>query len=82
MTNCKETATPMNINEKMRLEDGTKMANAKLFRSLVGGLIYLTHTRSDIAFLVGVVSRFMHNPTKHHFGVAKRILCYISGTIN
>ena len=71
MLNCKETATPMNINEKLRLEDGTKMVNAKLFKSLVGGLIYLTHTRSDITFSIGVVTRFMHNPTKHHFGAAK-----------
>ena len=47
----------------------------------MGGLIYLTHTRPDIAFSVGVVSRFMHFPSKHHFGAAKRILRYVAGTI-
>ena len=45
---------------------------------MVGGLIYLTHTRPDIAFSIGVVSRFMHSPSKHHLGVVKRILRYIA----
>ncbi|XP_073033839.1 secreted RxLR effector protein 161-like [Primulina eburnea] len=49
---------------------------------MVGGLIYLTHTRPDIAFSVGVISRFMHSPSKHHLGVAKRVIRYIVGTID
>ncbi|KAL4179185.1 hypothetical protein AMTRI_Chr13g118800 [Amborella trichopoda] len=70
----------MNANEKLRLEDGTERVDAKCFRSLVGGLIYLTHTRPDIMFVISHVSRLMHNPTKHHVGAAKRILRYICGT--
>ncbi|XP_057785127.1 uncharacterized mitochondrial protein AtMg00810-like [Salvia miltiorrhiza] len=80
MANCKATATPMNVSEKLQLEDGIEKAEARNFRSLVGGLIYLTHTRPDIAFTVGMMSRFMHNPTRQHFGAAKRILRYIAGT--
>ncbi|XP_074590043.1 secreted RxLR effector protein 161-like [Curcuma longa] len=80
--NCNPATTPMNTNEKLQLEDGSEKANAKYFRSLVGGLIYLTHTRPDIAFSVGVISRFMQNPTKHHLGAAKRILRYIAGTVD
>ncbi|XP_052172111.1 uncharacterized mitochondrial protein AtMg00810-like [Diospyros lotus] len=57
MVNCKPPATPMNINEKLQHEDGVEMVDAKKFRSLVGGLIYLM--RPDLAFLVGVISRFM-----------------------
>ena len=53
-----------------------------LFRSMVGGLIYLTHTRPDIALSVGIVSRFMHSPSKHHFGAAKRIMRYVAGTVD
>ncbi|KAF2317151.1 hypothetical protein GH714_012231 [Hevea brasiliensis] len=64
------------------LEDGTEQANSRSFRSLVRGLIYLAHTRLDISFSIGVVSRFMSNPSKHHFGAAKRILCYIAGTLD
>ena len=68
----------MNISEKPQLEDGTKKTYAKNFRCLVIGLIYLTCTRPDIAFSVGVISRFMQNPIKHHFGAIKRILHYIA----
>ncbi|XP_031265470.1 secreted RxLR effector protein 161-like [Pistacia vera] len=72
----------MNINEKLQLEDGVQMADAKSFRSLVGGLIYLTHTRPDIAFSIGMISRFMQHPSKQHFGAAKRVLRYIAGTMD
>lgn len=82
MTNCEVAATPMNINEKLQREDGTEKAYPKSYRSLVGGLNYLTHTRPDIAFSVSVISRFMHYPTKQHLGAAKRILRYVAGTIN
>ena len=53
----KVPSTPMNVNEKLQLEDGTEIADARSFRSLVGGLIYLAHTRPNISFSVGVVSR-------------------------
>lgn len=48
-------ATPMNVNQKLQQEDGAENANQKQFRSLIGGLIYLTHTRPDISFSIGVV---------------------------
>ncbi|XP_074300477.1 secreted RxLR effector protein 161-like [Silene latifolia] len=72
----------MNVNEKLQREDGTGPADGKLYRSIVGGLNYLTHTRPDIAFPVSVVSRYMHNPTKQHFGAAKRILRYVASSLN
>ncbi|GKV47717.1 hypothetical protein SLEP1_g54586 [Rubroshorea leprosula] len=82
MQNCKMSATPMNTNEKLTVDDGTPRANEKYFRSMVGRLMYLTHTRPDIMFSVSLVSRFMHNPSVHHLGTAKRILCYIRATSN
>ena len=82
MVNCKVASTPMNVNEKLQLENGIERADARNFGSLVGGLIYLAHTRPNISFLVGVVSRFMSNPSKHHFGAAKWILHYVVGTLD
>ncbi|XP_017629107.1 uncharacterized mitochondrial protein AtMg00810-like [Gossypium arboreum] len=81
MLNCKSATTPMNINEKLQQEDKGEMENAKRFRNLVGGLIYLTHTRPDIAFPVSVISRFMQQPSTVHYGAAKRVLRYIAGTL-
>jgi len=81
MSNCKPATTPMNLNEKLQQEDGEEKAYAKRFKSLVGGLIYLTHTRPDIAFFVGVISRFMQQPSKVHYGATKRVMRYIAGTL-
>ncbi|KAL0551706.1 hypothetical protein IC582_010795 [Cucumis melo] len=81
MINCKPTTTPMNVNEKLQQNDGAEMANAQRFRSLVGGLIYLTHTHPDISYSIGVISRFMRRPSRDHFGIAKRVMRYIAGTI-
>ena len=48
----------------------------------MGSLRYLVHTRPDIAFAVGYVSRFMERPTSEHLNAVKRILRYIAGTID
>lgn len=80
MEKCETVKTPMNPNEKLQKEDGTGKADEKLFRSLVGGLNYLTHTRPDIAHRVSVVSRYMHFPTKQQLGATKRILKYVAGS--
>lgn len=74
MHNCKEAATPMNVNEKLQLEDGTGVVDPSYYGSLIGRLNYLTHTRPDIMYLVSVLSRYMHSPTRQHLGAAERVL--------
>ncbi|KAM3271097.1 hypothetical protein P3S67_029300 [Capsicum chacoense] len=69
------------MNEKMVLDNGKGTTNASYFRSLVGGLNYLSHTRPDITFSVSLISRFMHSPSKQHLGADKRILRYVVGII-
>ena len=53
-----------------------------MYQQLVGSLIYLTLTRPDISYPVGVVSRYMSNPKKPHLDAVKHILRYVKGTIN
>jgi hypothetical protein len=43
--------------------------------------LYLTHSRPDLSYEVGIVSRFMQEPHELHWKVAKRILRYVQGTI-
>ncbi|KAK1437640.1 hypothetical protein QVD17_03434 [Tagetes erecta] len=76
----KEEVTPMNCNEKLQLDDEADKANEEQFRSLVGGLLYLTHSRPDLAYAVSLISRFMQSPSKIHMGAAKRILKYVAST--
>ncbi|CAM8972008.1 unnamed protein product [Rhodiola kirilowii] len=51
------------------------------YASAVGSLMYaMICTRPDIAFAVGVVSRFLSNPGKDHWEAVKWILRYLKGT--
>lgn len=49
---------------------------------MVGGLRYLVFTRHDIAYSIGVVSRFMEKPTEMHLAAVKRTLHYVNGTLD
>ena len=62
MAECKSCVTPMEERLKLMKASTTTKVDATLYRSIVGGLRYLVHTRPDIAFSVGYVSRFMEDP--------------------
>ncbi|XP_023762224.1 uncharacterized mitochondrial protein AtMg00810-like [Lactuca sativa] len=75
--------TPMEHKLKLlKKEDGSELVNPTEYRSLVGGLRYLTHTRPDITFAVGIVSRFMEKPNVKHLQAVKGILRYVNGTLS
>ncbi|GKD67978.1 retrovirus-related pol polyprotein from transposon TNT 1-94 [Tanacetum coccineum] len=59
-------STPMEPGIKLCKFSGGKKVNASMYRSLVGSLRYLTCTRPDISFSVGIVSRFMEDPVYSH----------------
>ena len=65
---------------KVVKNDGKPKVDTAMYRSLIGSLIYLTHTRPHIYNVVSIVSRFMSEPGKDHLIAAKRILRYINGT--
>jgi hypothetical protein len=81
MTNWKSALTPSLSG--VRLEDGgdTPRVDNTLYRQLVGSLLYLTHSRPDLSYAVGAVSRFMQELHELHWKAAKRILRYVHGTI-
>lgn len=80
MEECKPVATPMELGMKLSRFEGGNQVNASNYRSLVGSLRYLTCTRPDIAYSVGIVSRYMEDPRHSHLKAIKRILRYIRGT--
>jgi hypothetical protein len=56
--------------------------DATQYRRLVGSLRYLVHTRPDLAYSVGYVSRFLKRPTMEHEQAVKRIIRYVAGTLD
>lgn len=72
----------MEPNLKLKKDEGEALKDAIKFRQLVGSLIYLTITRPEISYSVGVVSQFMQNPTTSHLNTAKRILRYVKGSLS
>ena len=82
MDNCKPRTTPIDYGDKLSKYDEGERVDLNIFMSLVGTLCYLTCTRPDILYVIGIVSCYMEAPTSAHLKTAKRILHYIKGTIN
>jgi len=55
----------------------TEAFDVTKYRSIIGSLRYLVNTRPNIAYAVGMASRFMEAPNKEHWAVVKRIVRYI-----
>jgi hypothetical protein len=71
-------ATPIEQNHRLSSNEGRSVDHER-YQRLVGRLIYLSHTRPDIAFAVSVVSQFMHDPKTIHLEAVNRILRYLKG---
>ncbi|CAJ2666495.1 unnamed protein product [Trifolium pratense] len=79
-TACKPACTPIDPNIKLGNAEEDVAVNKERYQRLVGKLIYLSHTRPDVAFAVSLVSQFMHQPKEIHLQAALRIVQYLKGT--
>lgn len=79
---CNPAKHPMEEKIQLTTDEGGKPVNPTQFKSMVGGLRYLVHTRPDIAYAVGIVSRYMERPTVVHENAVKRIFRYVKGTLD
>ncbi|XP_035830842.1 secreted RxLR effector protein 161-like [Helianthus annuus] len=72
----------MDSTVKLCADKGKELADSTMYRKIVGSLIYLTLTRPDLAFEVGVLSRYMQTPRKRHLDVIRHVLRYVKHTFN
>ncbi|GJX53781.1 zinc finger, CCHC-type containing protein [Tanacetum coccineum] len=80
MMDSNDTKIPMDPGTKLvKAEDGNSV-DATYYRSLIGSLRYLLHTRPDLSYSVGLLSRFMQDPKDHHLKAVKQVIRYIKGT--
>ncbi|CAL2236843.1 unnamed protein product [Prunus armeniaca] len=82
MLECKPISNADGAHVKICAYEGKDLEDATMYRKLVGSLIYLTLTRPDISYAVGVMSRYMQNPKKSHLDIVHRILRYVKSTID
>jgi hypothetical protein len=73
--------TPMSTSVKISNDLAGKPVDPSLYRSMIGSLLYLTASRLDIAFSVGVWARFQANPKESHLTAVKRIIRYVNDTL-
>jgi hypothetical protein len=58
------------------------LKDATMYRKIVGNLIYLTITRPDLNYTIGLESQFMQVPRKPHLDGVRHTLRYVSATID
>ncbi|KAK8573562.1 hypothetical protein V6N13_009652 [Hibiscus sabdariffa] len=80
MENVKPCATPMSSSIKLDKDEEGKCVDSKLYRSMIGSLLYLTASRPDIMFSVCLCARFQANPKESHLKAVKRIFRYLQDT--
>jgi hypothetical protein len=80
MLDCNPSHTPMEARLQLIKNSTEGLVDATEYRSVIGALRYLVHTRPDLAHSVGYTSRFMAEPHEDHLGAVKRILRYVAGT--
>ena len=70
----------MEPNGKLGVER-VKDVDREQYQRLLGKLIYLSHTWQDIAFIVSMISQFMHSPKEKHLEAVYRVLRYLKKTL-
>ncbi|GJY21054.1 ribonuclease H-like domain-containing protein [Tanacetum coccineum] len=81
MVSCNPSRTPVDAESKLG-PDGDHVSDPTLYRSLAGGLQYLTFTHPDISYAVQQICLDMHDPLEPHLAALKRILRYVRGTLD
>ncbi|KAL5753703.1 hypothetical protein ACOSP7_021923 [Xanthoceras sorbifolium] len=77
LQHCKPCSTPLCPSTPLSSSIDSPFHDPTLYRSTIGALQYLTHTRPDIAFSVNKLSQFLQAPTDVHWTTYKRILRYL-----
>ncbi|CAM8981883.1 unnamed protein product [Rhodiola kirilowii] len=73
--------TPAATHLKITKDDAGAKVDQTLYRSMIGGLLYLTASTPDISYAVGVYARYRADPKESHLLQVKRIIKYVCRTI-
>ena len=79
MMDCKPSSNSIDPNTKLSLHEEDSPTNKRYYQIFVEKVIYLNYTRPNIALVVGLLSKFMHNPKEINL-LLHRVLAYLKGT--
>nr|GFB41508.1 hypothetical protein [Tanacetum cinerariifolium] len=86
MESCDPIGIPMEIKDKLDLDQNGTLVDATKYRSMIGALMYLTSSRLDVVHSTCLYARYQAKPTekhlKEHLKEVKRIFRYLRGTVN
>ena len=77
MLGCLPNDISIDSRHKIDLAEKGDPVDKERYQQLVGKLIYLSHTRLDIAFAVSTISQYMHSPYETHMNVVYKMLQYL-----
>ncbi len=62
---------------KLSANEGDLVEDTIMYKRIVGSLIYMTITRLNLSYAIGMVNQFMQTPRKSHLDVVRRLMRYI-----
>ena len=81
LTDSKTVDTPIELNAHLTPIGGKPLSNPSLYRHLVGNLVYLTVTHTNISYAVHQVSQYLSTPRPTHYAAVLHILRYLKGIL-
>jgi hypothetical protein len=82
MEDAKGISTPRGTNGSLDSDTSGNMVDQKMYRFMIGSLLYVTASRPDVMFSVCMWARFQASPRESHLKAIKRILRYLKHTQN
>ena len=75
-------STPMSTSTKLDKDANGKSVDEKLYRGMIGSLLYLTASRPNIMFSICLCACFQASLKESHLYAVKWIIWYVKGTLN
>ena len=63
--------TPISLSTRLVVDDGSPLVEEKSYRGMIGSLLYLTTSRLDIVFSIGLCAHFQLNSKETHLQAVK-----------
>lgn len=74
--------TPMSTTLKLSKDTAGTKVDEKIYREMIGSLLYLEASRPGYSFSVRMCARYQASPQVSHLNAVKRIIKYMHGTVN